>query len=184
MLRRFRSKVTYANVISSVALFFALTTGGAYAAIQITGANIVNGTVTGADIKNGSLASTDVKNYTLTAADLASNSVTGTKVRDFSLTPADSGILFSQVNDDGSVTRASSGVTVTRLATGIYEVDFGRVVVNGTFIATPVKQDSGVTPNAIVSLADRAGNTSAIWVEMRDSTGADIDCPFHLVVIL
>ncbi len=125
-----------------------------------------------------------IKNNAITTAKVKNNAITGAKVKDFSLTPADSGILFAQVNDDGSVTRASKGVKVNRLDTGEYEVIFSRVVSNGTFIATAVKQDWGTTPNAIVSLADRGDVKRGVHVRTRNDAGAATDCPFHLVVIL
>ena len=164
MLSRMRSRLTYANVVATVALFFALTTGGAYAAIRITGANIVNGTVTGVDLKN--------------------DTITGAKVKDFSLKPKDSGILFAQVDEDGTVTRASKGTKVKRLDQGQYEVTFSRKVSDGTFIASAVQQEVGAPPNAIVVLADRADNKRAVFILIRDADGTPIDAPFHLVVIL
>jgi len=164
MLSRIRSRLTYANVVATVALFFALTTGGAYAAIRITGANIVNGTVTGVDLKN--------------------DTITGAKVKDFSLKPKDSGILFAQVDEDGTVTRASKGTKVTRLDQGQYEVTFSRKVSNGTFIASAVRRKYYTPPNVIITLADRSGNRRAVFVRIRDESGAKIDSPFHLVVIL
>ena len=60
MLSRIRSRLTYANVMATVAVFIALG-GSAYAAIKITGKNVKNGTLTGADVKNNSLTSKDVK---------------------------------------------------------------------------------------------------------------------------
>ncbi|MSW51576.1 MAG: hypothetical protein F2817_11920, partial [Actinobacteria bacterium] len=49
-----------ATIISIVALFFSLT-GGAIAAVVITGKNVRNNSLTGADVRNGSIASADVK---------------------------------------------------------------------------------------------------------------------------
>jgi hypothetical protein len=49
----------YANVVATLALFIALG-GGAYAAIKVTGRNVVNSSLTGKDVKNGSLRSADV----------------------------------------------------------------------------------------------------------------------------
>lgn len=62
-----------AIVIAALAILLG-TTGGAVAAIVITGANIKDGTVTGADIKNGSLAGVDVRDNSLTATDLLDES--------------------------------------------------------------------------------------------------------------
>ena len=54
MLDRIRTKLSFANVISLVALFTALG-GGAYAAATVTGADVVNNSLTGADVKERTL---------------------------------------------------------------------------------------------------------------------------------
>jgi hypothetical protein len=80
VLARIRGSLSYANVVSSIALFLALSTGGAYAAQQWTGANIKNGSLTGADVKNQSLTGVDIKDGKVAAADLAGGAVTGAKI--------------------------------------------------------------------------------------------------------
>ena len=60
MLIRIRRKLTYANVMATVAVFIALG-GSAYAAAKITGKNVKNGSLTGKDVKNNSLTGKDVK---------------------------------------------------------------------------------------------------------------------------
>jgi hypothetical protein len=59
-MTRFISKLSYANVVSSICLFVVLG-GSAYAAATITGKNIKDNTVTTADIKNNSLLAADFK---------------------------------------------------------------------------------------------------------------------------
>jgi hypothetical protein len=63
-----RSRLSYANVMATVAVFIALG-GTSYAAITIGGKNVRNGSLTGADVKTGSLTSSDVKNRSLLARD-------------------------------------------------------------------------------------------------------------------
>lgn len=53
-----RSRMTFANVISFLALFVALG-GTATAALLITGKNVKDGSLTGRDVKNGSLVAVD-----------------------------------------------------------------------------------------------------------------------------
>ena len=86
---RIRPRVTYANVTSTLALFLALTTGTAYAAATITGANIKDGTVTEADIKNKTLTSIDVKDGTLTSADVKNASLGGIDLIDGTVATVD-----------------------------------------------------------------------------------------------
>lgn len=59
-MNRLRDKLSYANVVATLALFVALG-GSSYAAITISGKNIKNGSVTGKDIKRNSLGARQVK---------------------------------------------------------------------------------------------------------------------------
>jgi hypothetical protein len=54
MLDRIRAKLSFANVVSLIALFVALG-GGAYAAATINGGDVVNNSLTGQDIKENTL---------------------------------------------------------------------------------------------------------------------------------
>lgn len=67
MLARFRSQLTYANVMATIAVFIALG-GTSYAALKVTGKNVPKDALTGADIKN--LTGKDVTNESLTGADI------------------------------------------------------------------------------------------------------------------
>jgi hypothetical protein len=64
----FRSRLTFANVVSVLALCIALG-GTATAAVLITGKNVKNGSLTGADLKDNSVGSVDVQNGALVAKD-------------------------------------------------------------------------------------------------------------------
>jgi hypothetical protein len=61
VLAKLRSRLTYANVVATLALFLALG-ASSYAAVTITGKNVKNGSLTGRDVKNNSLTGADVKN--------------------------------------------------------------------------------------------------------------------------
>lgn len=60
MLERIPPRLTYANVVSTLALFAALS-GSAYAALTITGKNVKDGSLTGRDIKRNSIGPRQVK---------------------------------------------------------------------------------------------------------------------------
>jgi hypothetical protein len=59
-----RHRLSYANVMATVAVFIALG-GSSYAALRITGRNVPKDALTGADIKN--LAGKDVRTTRLPA---------------------------------------------------------------------------------------------------------------------
>ncbi len=65
MLASLRAKLSFANVVSVLALFVALG-GGAYAAGLINSADIQNNSVKSKDVKNNNLKGVDVKEATLT----------------------------------------------------------------------------------------------------------------------
>ena len=203
VFERVRSRLTYANIVASLALFLALGTGGAYAANEWTGANIKNGTLTGQDIKNGSLKTIDVKDENLTGTDIkngtvagldlanggvgtgqvADGSLTGDDVADFSLSNEDVGVLFAQVNANGTVANSSGAVTAIRLGIGVYEVDFGRDITNAAFVATQGEAGIGGASGAIMGVTDRSGNAEAVFVTTRDANGAFVDTAFQLLVV-
>jgi hypothetical protein len=66
VLAKLRARLTYANVVATLALFVALG-GSSYAALKITGRDVANNSLTGADVKN--LRSRDVSDRSLLARD-------------------------------------------------------------------------------------------------------------------
>jgi len=63
-----RIRLTYANVVASLALFAALG-GSSYAAISITGKQVRDGSLSGRDVRNATLTSQDVRDQSLLAQD-------------------------------------------------------------------------------------------------------------------
>jgi hypothetical protein len=68
---KFRTSLTYANVMATFAVFVALG-GSSYAAIKVTGKNVKDSSLTGKDVRNSSLTTSDVKNRSLLAGDFKS----------------------------------------------------------------------------------------------------------------
>lgn len=69
-LRFRRPRLTYANVMATVAIFLSLG-GTAYAAVVITGKNVKNGTLEGLDVRNGSLTGADIRNGSIDSTKLS-----------------------------------------------------------------------------------------------------------------
>ena len=68
MLSHLSGRLTYANVMATLAVFIALG-GTGYAALTITGKNVRNGSLTGLDLKDGSVKSGDIANGSLLSKD-------------------------------------------------------------------------------------------------------------------
>jgi hypothetical protein len=84
-MNRLRSKLTYANVVATVALFLVIAGGSAFAASNVgknsVGAKqIKNNAITAAKIKNGAVTEAKIGNGAVTEAKIANGAVTGSKI--------------------------------------------------------------------------------------------------------
>lgn len=68
-----KSRITYANVVATLALFLALGTGGAFAVSKITGADVRNRSLTGAEFKSNSVGGRVVRESSLKPVPRAQN---------------------------------------------------------------------------------------------------------------
>jgi hypothetical protein len=104
MRERLRSKVTYANVVSSLCLFLLLGGGAAFAASHL-GKNSVGSK----QIKKNAVSAAKIKNGAVTEAKIAAGAVTAAKIPDGSLTGAK--INISTLGTVPSAERASTANT-------------------------------------------------------------------------
>ncbi len=149
-MKRFRPRLTYSGVASTLALVLALTTGAAYAANEWTGANIQNGTLTGADIKSGSVAGIDLKNGTVASIDIKDESLTGADIADDSIQSQDIGTLHGDnVIGDGTLSHHDLGDNSVRseevLDFGLSNEDIGVLFALVNSDGTLAASSGGVT---------------------------------------
>lgn len=84
MIRTFRNRLSYSNVVATVALFIALG-GTSYAVIRVDSGDVVDNSLRSGDLRNNSVRSTDVRDHTLRARDLKPNGLGGGVVKESSL---------------------------------------------------------------------------------------------------
>jgi hypothetical protein len=111
MFKGFRSRLTYANVASSLALFIAVGTGGAYAA----------NTVGSGDIIDESIQTNDIKDGEVRTSDIGFNQVFGSRITDDTIKSADiaDGRIEGVDLQNGSVVNgklANNAVTEPKIA--------------------------------------------------------------------
>jgi hypothetical protein len=73
MIRRLRGRLSYANVVATLALFIALG-GSSYAALTVTGKQVRNGSLTGKDLKRNSLSGRQIREGRLDTVPRSRNS--------------------------------------------------------------------------------------------------------------
>ncbi len=149
----------------------------------VNSANVVNESLTAADLASDSVGSSEIPNNAVGATEVASNSIDSGEVVDFGLTNEDVGVLFAQVNANGTVANSSGGVTSIRIAMGQYGVDFGRNISACAFTATQGESGAGGAPGAILGVTDRGGNVEAVFVTVRNTANAAVDRAFQLTVV-
>src|SRR4051812_10480479 len=114
MFSRIRARLTYANVVSSIALFVALG-GTAYAVNTIGSDDVIDESLQSQDIKNGQVKNADIgadsvttfkiKNGNVTNLDLGADAVTGAKVDESTL---DLGSFFAASSASGGICNADA----------------------------------------------------------------------------
>jgi hypothetical protein len=179
-----RKRLTYANVVSSLALFLVLTGGAAYA---LDGSNtvfsddIVNGEVKVADIGQAAVATDEIANGQVKAADLGADQVRSSKVLDDNLTGADVAAnslkgadIDESTLDVGNAARAYARVVAADCTgtPGFCPPDHAKGIslvtrdASGTYCVTAPGIDSNATPAAVTvdwaSTAGPEGNASAM----------------------
>ncbi len=106
------------------------------------------------------------------------------EVLDFGLSNQDIGVLFAQVNFDGTLASSSGGVTTLRLGVGQFEVDFGRDVSACAAVATQGEAtSSGLALGAYMGVTDRFSNVEAFYVTVRNENAVYVDRAFQLIVV-
>ena len=155
MLGTLRSRLTYANVMSTIAVFVAVGTGGAYAANTVFSTDIVDGEVKSVDIGNNEIGSSDVKDNSINTFDV--HSFLGVDVVDETLTGADVG--------DGTLTGAD---VATASLTGT-DVQVGSL--DGTDIGDGSLKDEDVAEGAFVNVIAAIGVVPAQSCEKKEVTG-------------
>jgi hypothetical protein len=84
MLAKILGRLTYANVVATLALFLALG-GVSYGALRIKSRDLVNNTVRTQDLRNNNIRSKDIRNRTIVGRDVLTSTITGLQVRETSL---------------------------------------------------------------------------------------------------
>jgi hypothetical protein len=162
LLSKLRTRLTYANVVATLALFVALG-GSSYAAISVTGKNVKNGSLTGKDIKNSSLTSSDVKNRSLLSKDFKSGQL-----------PAGQQGPQGSKGDKGD--QGPSGV----LSTHAFGGTIGTITGSGTGVGD--WQFAGATSAVTITAGQRITATAALALGASTSTAVNSDVCFQPLV--
>jgi len=181
MLRQLRARLSYANVVSTIALVAAVGGGTAYAATKIGTKDIRYHAVTGSKLAVNAVTASKIKNESVSGADMRRSTVTSRNVKDGSLLAADfaSGQLpkgekgdpgvaiFGVVNAAGGVLSQRGVTGVDNTATGVYTITIGQPVSACAVVATLLGGAAGS-----ITAQPTPGNVSQVTIQTRESTAA------------
>lgn len=207
-MKQIRKRLTYANVMSSIAVFLILGGATAFAATKI-GANQLkaNSVKTGKIVKEA-VTSGKIKNAAITTNKLANDAVTGEKAKEstFSEVPsaananalgglAASGyqhaLRWGVISANATTTKVVRGnaTGVTRQGTGDYLVSFAADIRPCAYLATLGDVGAGIGEPGEISVEQlNTNNPTTLEIRTYNSAGAEADPPassdgFHIAVI-
>jgi hypothetical protein len=171
-MKQIRTRLTYANVMSSIAVFLVLGGATALAASKI-GANglkansvltgkIKKEAVTTSKLKNESVATAKIKNGAITTGKIDADAVTGAKVNEASLGQVPSASfavsanpeVFAQVASNGTVdpalAKGLSSANVTHPSEGVFCITVSTFTPRGGQVTPQFGGTNGTTANLTI----------------------------------
>jgi hypothetical protein len=178
MLHRLLNRLSYANVVATLALFIALG-GTGYAAVKLP-RNSVGST----QIKSGAVHTPEIADRTIRLGDIslgARSSLRGQAGPAGPAGPAGAAAVkhFAVVTAAGQLVRGDAKSGGGAGAVGNYTVGFAEPVSGCAYSATLGTADGSTAPAGRVTVSDHGG---AVGVQTYDAAGGAADMPFHLIV--
>jgi cytoskeletal protein RodZ len=184
-VKQIRKRLTYANVMSSLAVFLVLGGATAFAAVQlgkntvgtkqlkknaVTAAKIKNGSVTNAKIQNNAVTSAKIADSAVGTSELANDAVTGAKIAEGSV---GTGKLAAEAVTTGKI--ANDAVTGAK----VNEDSLNGVVKNVTFESKSSSGDS--TDSKIVTVDCGPGRKVIGGFYEAFDFGEDVKVTVHIM---
>lgn len=181
MPRRLIDRLTYANVVATMALFIALG-GTSYAAIKLP-----HNSVGSEQIKTGAVHTGEIRDRTIrlqdisTAARASLRGLSGPQGPQGAQGPAGAAAIkhFASVSASGGLIRGDAKSGGSGDAIGAYVVGFAESVSGCAYSATLGTTDASTAPAGRITVNDLAGR---VGVQTYDAAGNPADLPFHLIV--
>jgi hypothetical protein len=194
MIRNFRSRLSYANVVATLALVVAVGGGTAWAAVKIRTRNIGYHAVTAPKVNFNAITASKVRNNSLGTKDLRDGSILTNDVRNGSLKVEDFAAgqlpkgdkgdkgdpavsIFGTVAADGTLGN-NRNVTATSGAAGVYTATVNQDVSKCAVVAT-----LGIgTAAGFIAAQPNPANAQQVTIETRNFAGAVEPRPFSFAV--
>src|SRR3954451_8091035 len=177
-MSQIRKRMTYANVMSTIAVFLILGGASAFAASQIGPNQLKAGAVVTGKIKNNAVTAAKLRNNSVTTAKIADDAVNGAKVNESTLGKvpnaafADSAnpVVFARVGTNGDVDLAKglTSANVIHKGPGVYCITAPGLNALGGQVTPQFGGSNGTTANITIG---GTGNCPAPAVQVLTFSG-------------
>jgi hypothetical protein len=184
-VKHLRLRLTYANLMSSIAVFLVLG-GAAVAAVNLPGNSVGTRQLKKNAVKTGKVSFEAIRAGKLSKDAVSTNrlrdeAVTGDKVSSSIQKSGD--LLFATVapaNAAAAIVRGRGALSVTRVVNGSFIVTFNRDITGCTWLATYGQPNNGFVDARWATVRGRAG-ADQVGVVLRNQNGAQVDgAGFHV----
>ena len=181
-MKRFLRTPSPAMVVACVALFVSLG-GVSYAVATIGSDDIINGSIRNRDFKDGTLRGNEAKPDGFGPNSIKEQSLDASKLKQVpSAAQAEGVVRQAVVSDVGALVRGRGVASSAQTGTGQYQVVFDRDVRQCIYSATLGDESASGPGTGQIAVTSEASNVNGVRVLTRDSTGAQANRSFHLVV--
>jgi hypothetical protein len=133
-VKQIRKRLTYANVMSSLAVFLVLGGATAFAATKIGGDEIKANAISTGKIKKEAVTTSKLKNSSVSTSKIADDAVTGAKINEATLGQVPSANTANSAKTADTANSAKTADTATSAGSAPPEV-FAKIENNGSVVA-------------------------------------------------
>ena len=178
MLRRVKRRLSYANVMATIAVFIALG-GSSYAALSLP-----RNSVGSKQIRKGAVGTSELRDRGVRLRDISTSarkSLRGATGQQGPVGPPGqpAAKFFAAVSASGALVRGNATSGGRAGTAGSYVVGFASSVSACAYTATLGTTDGSSVPPGRITVNDQGGR---VGVQTFDASGAPADLPFHLVI--
>jgi hypothetical protein len=173
-----KSRLTYANVTASIALFVALG-GSSYAALSLPRNSVGTN-----QIRTGAVGSSEIRNHSVALRDMSSSAQRALRGATGPTGPAGpagppAARDFAAVSAAGGLVRGTATSGGRAGSPGSYTIGFATPTSACAVTASLGSTDGTVVPAGRVTTSDQGGK---VGVQTYDAAGTPADLPFNLLV--
>jgi hypothetical protein len=179
-IARLLSRLTYANVTATMAMFIALG-GSSYAAITLP-----RDSVSAKQIRKNAVRSNEIRNGSVTTTDISRRARAALRGQQGPAGPAGAPAVteHAQIDSNGRMVAGTAAAWAwSRSDPGLYRIEFKRDVSKCTYAATLAAVPGGeVAEPSPGRITVAGGGGTAVVVKTYDAAGTFTQQPFHLTI--